>query len=82
MSDLAIRRFARAFRARCVRSRRFPKRGPVHVRPIPEARKPFLYVRAILNRDQLLDAGCEHELDDPFSGAHSAMAKTGYEGMA
>ncbi len=55
--------------------------SPGHLALI-EATYRAVYVLATLNREQLLDAGRENELDDVVAAAHDAMAETMNEGPA
>ncbi len=54
---------------------------PGHIALI-EATYRAVYVLATLNRERLLDAGRENEVDDLVSAAHDAMAETMNEGPA
>ena len=55
--------------------------SPGHIALI-EATYRAVYVLATLNRERLLDAGRENELDDLVAAAHDAMAETMNEGPA
>lgn len=55
--------------------------SPGHIALI-EATYRAVYLLATLDREKLLDAGRENELDDLIAAAHNAMAETMNEGPA
>ena len=55
--------------------------SPGHIALI-EATYRAVYLLATLDREKLLDAGRENELDDLIAAAHNAMAETMNDGPA